>query len=303
MDTPISSPGPLQYDGIDQIPKESWISQINIDSEVQFISEECNLLNMEIWNDTTITETESEAKNTTEEEDFSISSEDSFDREKWHRSVLKACTYHASRLDFGKYEPLSFEFDNHDTHRLKVELDSEIPIPIQFRTLWYQLQSDIRKFGSTGLLFPIFNHTINSSEHWRNNSILSNRNVPHGIYVRVLSLPIPILKSLFHPEFKGKVTLSTNGSRKQNLLLNTKDIYKKYDNWYWKAMRVARKLEMEPSSPRRAYSKLRGHSRREANNMSDAEWRSHHYFMWDAIQRNKSLQKSPQWLTQGLNHC
>ena len=300
MDTPSIPQGKCRTD---HIPEEFPSSRLTLDHNTQIILEECNLLNVEVWSDTDTHDDKAQDDSKTDEDDSSISSEDSFDREQWHRSVLKACTYHASRLDLGKYQTLSFETEDQRMHRLRVELDADIPVPIQYRTLWHQLQSDIRRFGYTGLLFPVVNNTLDNSDRWRNHSTQNNRHVPQSIYVRVLSIPVRTLKSLFHPDLKGRVILSTDEKARQTPTMDGKDIHRKYDHWYWKAMRVARRMEMEPSSPRRAYSRLRGHSRREANMMNASEWRAHHYFMWDAIQRNKNLREPPQWLSQEVTRC
>jgi hypothetical protein len=81
------------------------------------------------------------------------------------------------------------------------------------------------------------------------------------------------------------------------------EIFKKYDLWYWKAMRTARRMDVDPSSPRRAYNKLRGHSRKEAYDMNASEWRSHHFHMFEAIERNKLLREPPQLITNEISRC
>jgi hypothetical protein len=128
------------------------------------------------------------------------------------------------------------------------------------------------------------------------------RGVSHNIYVRILSLSTSIMRTLFHPECRGRITLKVDDS-KQILIIDNYAICRKYDSWYWKAMKIARRIEMEPNSPRRAYSKLKGHSREEASLMTNAEWRAHHYFMWDAIQRNKTLREPPRILECESTRC
>ncbi len=68
-------------------------------------------------------------------------------------------------------------------------------------------------------------------------------------------------------------------------------------------MRAARRMDVDPSSPRRAYSKLRGHSRQEGMAMNGPAWRAHHYYMWDAIQRNQSLREPPIWFMEQTLRC
>jgi hypothetical protein len=234
----------------------------------------------------------------------STSSEDSFDREQWHRSVLKACTNHASKLNLSAYEPIMFGFENIASHKLRVELDGEIRIPIEFRRLWYQLHLDIRHFGKTGLLFPISNPILDSRDHWRNNSKHHVRHVPLNIYLRILTIPASVMKTLFHPLCKGKITLSTDPENTRTILLgNHVEIQHKYDMWYWNAMRVARRMDIDPSSPRRAYSKLRGHGRKEGIAMNGPEWRAHHFYMWNAIKRNQTLREPPLWYKETVPRC
>jgi hypothetical protein len=285
--TPLPTKSVRSVHQVDMIPEVSISSRISI-NDCETVLEECNLLSVEVQpdNESLIDLPENN------DDDMSFSSEDSFDREKWHRSVLKACTQHASRLDLSLYEPIWFGFDVQNTHKLRVELDAEIPIPVEYRALWYQLQSDIRKYGTTGLLLPTANTKLESWEHWRNMSKQNFRNVPHNIYLRILSLPASIMRELFHPSCRGRIILGTATPKQVNLSSRNK-LHRKYDTWYWRAMKIARRMEMEPSSPRRAYSKLKGHSRKEASQMTNAEWRAHHYFMWDAIQRNKVLKEPP----------
>jgi hypothetical protein len=258
----------------------------------QAIVEECNLLNIEVWN-TEVNKKIAGHKDDVVDDEQSFSSEDSFDREKWHRLVLKACTKHASKLDLSIYEPISFEPDNQTLQKLRVELDAEIPIPTQYRHLWYQIHDDIRKFYTLGLLYPVTSHILDHNDHWRNNSTYNNRYIPRNIYLKVLLIPTSILKTLFPSDYKGRVTMVTDTPRTKITILDVSAIHKKYDLWYWTAMRTARTMDVDPSSPRRAYAKLRGYTRKEANNMTVSEWRAHHYYMWEAIQRNKLLREPP----------
>ena len=239
-----------------------------------------------------------------EEENGYDSSEDSFDREKWHRSVLKACTQHASKLNLSFYEPISFGIEDRIVSKLRVELDAEIPIPTQLRTLWYQLHHDIRKFYNVGLLYPITNDALTQTDHWRNNSILGYRYLPQGIYMKVLSIPVSTLKTLFPSDYRGKVTMVMETPNRYDISNQSAlEIFKKYDLWYWKAMRTARRMDVDPSSPRRAYNKLRGHSRKEAYDMTASEWRAHHFHMLEAIERNKLLCEPPQLITNEISRC
>jgi hypothetical protein len=245
-----------------------------------------------------------EAKEDSEIEKELDSSEDSFDREKWHRSVLKACTQHASKLDLSIYEPISFGFDDQIVSKLRVELDAEIPIPTQYRTIWYQIHHDIRKFYTTGLLYPINNNVLNQGDHWRNCSKLNYRYLPHSIYLKVLTVPMATMKTLFPPDYHGKVTMVTESPNHQcNLIQDSTIIHNKYDLWYWKAICTARRMDIDPSSPRRAYAKLRGHNRREAQDMTTSEWRAHHFHMWEAIERNKLLRKPPLVVKEEVHRC
>ena len=270
--------------------------------------EECNLAGGEKWeqqtSSTLVDLIQGEDDSDSDHEIASTSSEDSFDREQWHRSVLKACTNHASRLNLSAYEPIMFGFENRITHKLRVELDSMIQIPIEYRKIWYQLHLEIRHFGKTGLLFPISNPILDPSDHWRNNSRSNLRHTPLNIYLRILSTPMSVIKTLFHPYCKGKITLSTDPANAQVNLLGVQTIIQhKYDQWYWNAMRIARRMDIDPSSPRRAYSKLRGHKRKEGLEMNGPNWRAHHYFMWDAIKRNQTLREPPHWFKEGVSRC
>jgi hypothetical protein len=285
----------------DHIPETVFSSQITMDNENQVILEECNLLNVEVWNEKERDEQLCEENNLDNEEALD-SSEDSFDREKWHRSVLKACTQHASQLNLSFYEPISFGFDDRIISKLRVELDAEIPIPTQFRTLWYQLHHDIRKFYNVGLLYPITNDVLTLTDHWRNNNILGYRYLPRSIYMKVLSIPVSTFKTLFPSDYRGRVTLVME-TPNQIPSQTTTEIFSKYDLWYWKAMRTARRMDMDPSSPRRAYNKLRGHSRKEAYEMTASEWRAHHFHMLEAIERNKLLREPPQMITKEFSRC
>ena len=287
----------------DHIPETLVSSQITMDNECQGILEECNLLNIEVWN-TEDKKQQCEEMDDSEIEETLDSSEDSFDREKWHRSVLKSCTQHASRLDLSIYEPISFEVDNQIVAKLRVELDAEIPIPTQYRTIWYQLHHDIRRFYMVGLLYPVTNDTLNQTDHWRNYSKLGYRYLPQSIYLKVLSIPVTTMKTLFPSDYKGKVTLITEASNHRcNTIQETAAIHNKYDLWYWKAMRTARRMDIDPSSPRRAYAKLRGHSRKEAQDMTASEWRAHHFYMWEAIERNKLLCEPPRVVIEEVRRC
>jgi hypothetical protein len=62
-------------------------------------------------------------------------------------------------------------------------------------------------------------------------------------------------------------------------------------------------MDIHPSSPRRAYSKLRGYRRKEGIAMNGPEWRAHHYFMWDAIKRNQTLREPPLWFKETNVRC
>ena len=287
----------------DHIPESLTSSQITMDNESQVLIEECNLLNVEIWNTPEEKETQ-QASEDMEDEEMSMSSEDSFDREKWHRSVLKACTQHASKLNLSIYEPISFVFEKQESQKLRVELDAEIPIPTSYRNIWYQIQNDIRRFNMLGLLFPVINHSLDPTDHWRNNSKQNYRCIPQSIYLRVLSVPVSILKTLFPSDYKGKVTMITETPNlNSRMIKDTVSIHQKYDLWYWKAMRMARRMDVDPSSPRRAYNRLRGHSRKEAHSMNAPEWRAHHYYMWEAIQRNKFLHEPPTAVMEEIARC
>ena len=270
--------------------------------------EECNLAGGEKWEqhigstfvDLVQDGEESESDSTA----GSISSEDSFDRERWHRSVLKACANHASKLNLSTYEPIIFGFDNKETHKLRVELDAEIQIPIELRRVWYQVHLEVRHFGKTGLLFPITNVMLEPRDHWRNNSRSHLRHTPLSIYSRILTLPMSVMKTMFHPQCQGKITLSTDTGNSQTTILGVRSVIQhKYDQWYWNAMRIARRMDIDPSSPRRAYTKLRGYGRKEGLAMNGPEWRAHHFFMWDAIERNKSLREPPLWFKEIIPRC
>jgi len=269
--------------------------------------EECNLAGGEKWEQRsgkTLVDLIQEGEDSESSDMDSTSSEDSFDREQWHRTVLKACTNHASKLNLSVYEPIIFGFDNKTTRKLRVELDADIQIPIEFRKIWYQLHLEIRHFGQTGLLFPTSNPTLDITDHWRNNSRNHLRHIPLNIYLRILSIPMSIVKTLFHPFCKGKITLSTDSiSNRTNLIGIPSVIHHRYDQWYWEAMRTARRMDIHPSSPRRAYSKLRGYNRREGHAMNGPEWRAHHYYMWNAIKRNQNLREPPLWFKETTNRC
>jgi hypothetical protein len=88
-----------------------------------------------------------------------------------------------------------------------------------------------------------------------------------------------------------------------NTIQETADIHNKYDLWYWKAMRTARRMDIDPSSPRSAYAKLRGNSRKEAQDMTASEWRAHHFYMWEAIERNKLLREPPRVVIEEVRRC
>jgi hypothetical protein len=281
------------------------ISKPKINKTVQV--EDCNLAGGEKW----VQQTGRTLVNLIQDENdseqdsivASISSEDSFDREQWHRSVLKACTDHASRLNLNAYEAIHFGFDEVTPHKLRVELDADIQIPIEFRRLWYQLHLEIRHFGKTGLLCPITNPNLEASDHWRNNSKSRLRHTPLNIYLRILAIPMSIAKTLFHPQCQGKITLSTDTNTPSDLVGIESVIRHRYDQWYWDAMRIAWRMDIHPSSPRRAYSKLRGYRRREGIAMNGPEWRAHHYFMWDAIKRNQTLREPPLWFKETNARC
>jgi len=269
--------------------------------------EDCNLAGGEKWEqtvgNTSVGLFQGNDYSDVDTDVLSISSEDSFDREQWHRTVLKACAYHASRLNLSVYEPIQYGFDEKTVHKLRVELDSIIQIPISFRKLWYQLHLEIRHFGKTGLLFPICNPALDINDHWRNNSKQHQRHVPQQLYIRILSIPMSIMRTLFHPLCQGKITLSTDPNITHVSIGDSTKLQRQYDEWYWSAMRTARRMDIDPSSPRRAYSKLRGHGRREGLAMNGPEWRTHHYLMWDAIKRNRNLREPPEWFNGTLPHC
>jgi hypothetical protein len=269
--------------------------------------EECNLAGGEKWEQSignaSVDLREQRDPHDSDTAEGSISSEDSFDREQWHRSVLKACTNHASKLNLSAYEPIIFGFDEKVTHKLRVELDMMIEIPIEYRRLWYRLHLEIRHFGKTGLLFPINNPILECTDHWRNNSTKHQRHTPLNIYIRLLSIPTSLMKTLFHPQCQGKITLSTDPNNTESIKDDASEIQQKYDQWYWDAMRTARRMDIHPSSPRRAYSKLRGHSRKEGLAMNGPEWRAHHYYMWDAIKRNQILREPPSWFMKEPVRC
>ena len=270
--------------------------------------EECNLAGGERWDyntrGTSLDLYHEDFDTDESSEQLSNSSEDSFDREQWHRTVLKACTKHASMLNLSAYEPIKFGFDDILPHKLRVELDTMLPIPIELRKLWYQLHLEVRNFGKTGLLFPITNPTLDPGDHWRNNSKKHLRHVPLSIYLRILSVPISIMRTLFHPQCQGKVTMSTDPDSPLNSpRCEPQVIQQTYDQWYWEAMRAARRMDMHPSSPRRAYSKLRGHISKESVAKTGPEWRAHHFYMWDSIRRNQTLREPPEWFTKTTLNC
>jgi hypothetical protein len=270
--------------------------------------EECNLAGGEKWEyntrGTSLDLYHEDFDTDESSEQLSNSSEDSFDREQWHRTVLKACTKHASMLNLSAYEPIVFGFDNSLPHKLRVELDAMLPIPIEMRKVWYQLHLEIRNFGKTGLLFPTMNLSLDPTDHWRNNSKKHLRHVPLSIYLRILSIPVSIMRTLFHPRCQGKITMSTDPDNIQDSpICEPQVIHHKYDQWYWEAMRAARRMDMHPSSPRRAYSKLRGHISKEGKAKTGPEWRAHHFYMWDSIKRNQTLREPPEWFTKTTLNC
>jgi hypothetical protein len=201
------------------------------------------------------------------------------------------------------YEPIQYGFDVKTVHKLRVELDSIIQIPVSFRKIWYQLHLEIRHFGKTGLLFPINNPALDITDHWRNHSKQHQRHVPQRLYIRILSIPMSVMRTLFHPLCQGKITLSTDPNITYVGIGDPIKLQRQYDEWYWNAMRAARRMDIDPSSPRRAYSKLRGHGRREGLAMNGPEWRTHHYLMWDAIKRNQNLREPPEWFNGTLSRC
>ena len=268
--------------------------------------EECNLAGGEKWERNfggTSVDLRNEESDDESSDNRSTSSEDSFDREQWHRTVLKACTNHASKLNLSVYEPIEYGFERKTVHKLRVELDQMIQIPIEVRTLWYRLHFEIRQFGKLGLLFPIMNPMLEHDDHWHNNAKGHLRNVPTSIYLRIVSLPMSVMRTLFHSRGQGRITLSTDPIEHRNHIGDPQVLQRKYDQWYWEAMRVARRMDIDPSSPRRAYSKLRGHDRKKGSAMNIPEWRSHHYFMWDAIKRNQTFREPPSWFRETVTRC
>jgi hypothetical protein len=112
------------------------------------------------------------------------------------------------------------------------------------------------------------------------------------------------MKTLFPPDYHDKVTMVTESPNHQcNPIQDVSMIHQKYDLWYWKAIRMARRMDIDPSSPRRAYAKLRGHNRREAQDMTTPEWRAHHFHMWEAIERNKLLREPPLVVKEEVHRC
>ena len=264
-----------------------------------------------LWEHHRFSDTELEVK-AMEDDDASThssstpASEDSYDKEQWHRTVLKACTRHASRIDMSKLGPLPFVLQGTTPgRRLRVELDSMIPIPLSLRRLWYLLQHDIRTFTENGLLLPAEGGHLEDNDHWRNNNMVGYRRIPRGILVRALAMPPPQLRLLFHPACSGKVTLTAAPTARElgNLIGNESKIRQMYDKCYWKAIYNSQLMDVDPSSPRRAYGKIRAHDRRSATMMTGAQWRAHHYFMWDAIQRNRSASELPVWFGTHFISC
>ena len=283
--------------------------------------EEVNCLVIDEWDSKSITsETVDSATIYEMDRNYRFHQEMIYSREHWHNFLLRL----GSRLVVTEYpelpDPAAYtRWDSHSPMKLRVELDAEIPIPLGMRKIWYSVQEEIRQFKHTGLLIPSPNTQISPRERWRNKTTEQNKLVSTRVY-DYLQEAVQHSKtfdtngtkyqlSYFFPLIRGRVTISYHPTsiKPPSLTAIEKAIRRKYDSWYWNALRKAETIEPDRRSGSTSTIRVRyNHDPaewRELWRIPTKEWKTVLFYMKDAIDRNGSLPEPPGGLGKSLYRC
>ena len=275
------------------------------------LQEEVNCLTIDEWDSSTLSSDTEEAMQTDNIVMTNHLYADAiFDRNHWHRLLLKLGSRVVLTENPNLCDPEAYtRWDIQPVSKLKVELDTEIPIPLGMRKVWYCLLDEIRKFRHKGLLIPTTNNGISHSERWRNRTLDTVKIVSGRVYDYIQDVVEKSKAyhsgdkryqlSYFFPRLKGRVTIMYYPTvpRRLPVVEIEKAIRRKYDTWYWTSLRQAEKIE--PDRRKGANSQIRiryQHHPKEWRRMWDIpreEYRTTLFYMKDAIDRNGELSHSP----------
>jgi hypothetical protein len=245
------------------------------------------------------------------EDNFNMT-EDMYDREHWHRALLKA---YARQLNWclDDYNDPAALLKN-DDQKLRVELDKCIPINIGSRRIWYELQREIRNFAKEGLLIPARNFLIPEGERWRNFSPGKQRRVTPRMQKYLHELFRTSTDEAFlarrlrrlMPNIEGQVTLHQiplDWRCRRYLYEDEDHIHLMADRWYWKLLLRAEVIEPDRRPNSIAKVRVRYHRSEIPFNRPKQLLQSHLYYLMDAIDRNRQLTEPSERLLESIQWC
>ena len=151
------------------------------------------------------------------------------------------------------------------------------------KKLWHKLHKEIKSFGNSGILYPIHNEKLSSTDHYTNLSDAPTRKVARPLYDRIQTLSDKTRRKLLPPIYYHLEIEPTTPSKSPSWLGDTITTRRKYDQWYWKT-RITRhpfnqavKIGTNPL-------------------MTKIQQRAHDYHIKAAIERNSHLEGPPKWL-------
>ena len=250
----------------------------------------------------------------------SLSQEMIYDREHWHRFLLRLGSKLVLNDSPELPDPAAYtRWDVPSVSKLRVELDAGIPIPLGMRKVWYLLQNEVRQFRCKGLLIPTPNVNIPSRERWRNKTLEPTKLVSERVYEYLLEVAghnkaydtkdTKYQMSYFFPLIRGRVTISSYPTEIKTLPVAaiSKSIKRKYDRWYWEVLKGAERIE--PDRRHGSSFSIRVRYQYHPKDWWDAwkapkeEWRTVLFYMKDAIDRNGHLPEPPQGWGEGPKRC
>jgi hypothetical protein len=249
-----------------------------------------------------------------------ILQENIYDREHWHRFLLRL----GSRLVLSEFpdivDPAAFSrWEVMSDTKLRVELDAVIPIPLGLRKVWYLLQEEVRRFKFKGLLIPVTNVAIPHRERWRNRTLEPSKVVSERVYNYLSdvvghnraydTIDTKYQMSYFFPLIRGRVTISFYSTNIRSLPIQhiEKSNRRMYDKWYWEMLKDAERFE--PDRRHGATSAIRIRYQHNPNRwkkiwQGDKEsWRSILFYIMSAIKRNGQLPEPPGGFGESTLRC
>jgi hypothetical protein len=188
--------------------------------------------------------------------------DDDYENEDWRSYLLQEGSKHVARLNLC-IPPRSWSEANTMRGKLSVQRDEIAKIPDELRQRWYNLVYEVRLYQA------------GSKSEYEDIEELTT-----------------------HLESYGTRPYTSEMGACQGILYDddSLDIQDKYDTWYWNIILYIHNAVRLNIPLRRLKQILKEISYKDHELDTEDEWRSHHYFMYDAIRRNKELRNLPPWI-------